>query len=894
MRGRVIAVLLSFLVVTPAVPQCNYQLQYSGPYRASYLDLAIDGSDLWAATGYGVQLFDRTVDPPRLIDTIAVPALTRSVRASNGVAYAGSGTAVYVIRKVGSALEIVRGVDAGGTVNDLALHSGSLFAATSNGIAAFSIADPLQPQGGLTQAPTSVRNVLSVSATANELYAADSDSSVEVFNRSGQTLSVRTLLEGLPRSTSVRTAGSNVFISDGQRTAIYAAGSTSKVGEFSFGTASIIDAGASVIYAAGTDRQLHVLDITSVNEPIEIFESEVLPSLGSINRITAIAAGGNRLFVAGGDTGLQSFDLSGFNAPYRVRSYAVGGKTSVVSTATSVFTGDAGSGISQFSRSADGALTLTRRWSDQPNVVRDVAGDTLLTTSGATLRAWSLAATTPTISSSATLSDSIRWAFFVGTTAFALLGNQTLWSVDISQPSPTPTRYSNLSGAFLARSTRGISVAEITEEGNSRIHYIGDINTDVTPTTEVIPGAATALAMDDRRVTVFTFRGINIIDFGQSPPTVSVLPQSNTSLITDLSISGNRLADLSGENVRVWNLATGAIERQFTLPVAGTVADLSADSNLVAVATNSGVVSLNVQTSSRQPQLLATLGGNEYFKKAVASSRFIYLFDGTDVTIFETTSNSPRHVGTIESPGVVDLAASASMLFTLSSNGTVGAYSADGTPFRVTMLNEGADVVPTSIAAVRGAPWVSLTKGCVTTGCEKKTIVFDPQTLIPTATLPGAAFDVTTSGTRAYALFDQPKELRVYEAADPLHPLQLAARASEGEVSSVAATGGVVYALGDKLYSYSESALTKLGEQFQSQTPTPSTRLLIESSCALITGRTPAAQGYSTQWNLLRTFDLPGVARSILVHNGRIVILTDYSIEIWATSPAKPARRRGV
>ena len=60
MRGWVIAVLLSFFIGTAAIPQCNYQLQYSGPYRASYFDLAVDGNDLWAATGYGLQLFDRT------------------------------------------------------------------------------------------------------------------------------------------------------------------------------------------------------------------------------------------------------------------------------------------------------------------------------------------------------------------------------------------------------------------------------------------------------------------------------------------------------------------------------------------------------------------------------------------------------------------------------------------------------------------------------------------------------------------------------------------------------------------------------------------------------------------------------------------------------------------
>ncbi|MGZ5494991.1 MAG: hypothetical protein ACXWHG_15405, partial [Thermoanaerobaculia bacterium] len=270
--------------------------------------------------------------------------------------------------------------------------------------------------------------------------------------------------------------------------------------------------------------------------------------------------------------------------------------------------------------------------------------------------------------------------------------------------------------------------------------------------------------------------------------------------------------------------------------------------------------------------------------------------DGRDVDIYETTSAAPHLAGTLND--VLDIAASDSQLFTLSSSGAIGAYRADGSLIRTTNLNEGADVVPTSVAAVRGAVWVSFTKGCVSTGCEKRTLVYDPQSLVPTATLQGEVVDVTTSGTRAYGLFDQPKELRIYEVGDPLHPAQLTARASEGDAIGVAVNAGTVYTLGDKLYAYSEPALTKVSEQFTAQTPTTSTRLLIDSGCGVITGRTTAAQGYTitpAQWTLQRSLDLPAAARSVVVQNGRLVILTDYSIEIWSRSNAtKPPRRRAI
>jgi len=61
MRGRVAAILLLFLLSIPAFPQCNLSPVYSGQFRASILDVTADNNDLWAATSYGVQLFDHAI-----------------------------------------------------------------------------------------------------------------------------------------------------------------------------------------------------------------------------------------------------------------------------------------------------------------------------------------------------------------------------------------------------------------------------------------------------------------------------------------------------------------------------------------------------------------------------------------------------------------------------------------------------------------------------------------------------------------------------------------------------------------------------------------------------------------------------------------------------------------
>src|SRR5689334_4330525 len=97
-----------FLILAAAVSadaQCDYHLQFSGQYRASIFDVFIDNNDLWTATGYGIQLFDRSTDPPQLVSSVAIPGLTRIVRASNGVAYAAGTSGISVVQRVGKSLQ---------------------------------------------------------------------------------------------------------------------------------------------------------------------------------------------------------------------------------------------------------------------------------------------------------------------------------------------------------------------------------------------------------------------------------------------------------------------------------------------------------------------------------------------------------------------------------------------------------------------------------------------------------------------------------------------------------------------------------------------------------------------------------------------------------------------
>src|SRR5207247_943310 len=183
MLGRALAVsVLTFLQTLPALPQCNLSPVASAQFRSTILDVAIDGNRLWAATSYGITIYDATADPPLILDSIALPGTTRAVRAANGIGYAASGNAIQVVRWDGRSLVLVRSIDAGAVVNDLLLTPTHLYAATSNGIAQYDLLNAAAPAKTAATFAVSGGNVTMLAASGNALYAADGDPSVEVCN----------------------------------------------------------------------------------------------------------------------------------------------------------------------------------------------------------------------------------------------------------------------------------------------------------------------------------------------------------------------------------------------------------------------------------------------------------------------------------------------------------------------------------------------------------------------------------------------------------------------------------------------------------------------------------------------------------------------------------------
>jgi hypothetical protein len=625
------------------------------------------------------------------------------------------------------------------------------------------------------------------------------------------------------------------------------------------------------------------------------------PIGGNVNRIGRMATAINRLYVAGGDLGLLTYDTSSFATPFPVRSYASGAATSVVSLGTAVYVSRAAGGITEFNQSSSGSLTQARSWDSSIDVVRDGGNGFLMTTSGATASLWALSSTIPTLISTLTLRAPIASAVMAGTTGYFVLSEtagNTLWSADLAPVKPTAQQIvlASIKPSFIARSGSTFVLAELRPDDKvTALSYFSSADFTKTPVTLSVPGLSTGgVALTGTMAATSTFSGVILTDFAGGSTTI--LPQSNGAIARSLAFAGTTLVEATDTGILIWNTQTRTLAKQFTLPAAPVAVHVAPDSTLADVATEEGVTSVQLTATTRLPSLLFTTNGNAYYKKLVAGSQRLYFFDGRNVDVFTNTMQS---TGSIRTPLIIDVAASDTNAFTIHNNLTVMSYGREGNTLATSTISEDSDAQAQSIATAGGAAWASAIVHCQSSGCEGKTIVFDPKSAFAqTSTMTGAVRDLVTSGNRAYVLTELPNEVRVVDISDPAHPSVLITRASEGLTAprAIAFANNTVYVLGEKLYSYSPADLTKTGEQFGSYLTDPASgityvdqHLRADGACVALTGRQLAPQFLTGSPSIAS----PAAGRFIASQPGMLYFLTDYSLEIWSTKPlpATPRHR---
>jgi hypothetical protein len=922
MRGRVFlfcAVLILLPLRLPA--DCGFAPIYSGQFRATVFDIAVDGNDLWAATGYGVALYDASANPPILRRSTSIAGRTTTIRATGGYAIAGSGSTLYRITKEPTRIAATAVADVAGTINDLLLGGSYLFVAASNGLTVVSLVDPLHPS--IVQRPsagqTSTGAAVSLAVIGNFLYLIDGDSSVEVFSiASSGTATHIGSFSTFPRPLAVTAQGARLFISDGFQTQIFTgSGAQMMPAGAPFGTAvtELAPISATAAITAGPDLRLRALDLAGP-VPVNLFAADLPAGVGTSNRVFRILTTTDRAFVAAGDAGLRSFDIGGLKPPYAIRSFPFSGLTSLRlvttnGTTTAVVSGP--TGLQELSVSASGVSSLRQWTSTNVEVVRDAVPGLLLTSTDTDMTLWTTAPPTATPSVAGRVSlNGVRSAVVLGTNAYAVTSDHALWTAPMTQPGARAIRVATTSASpsFIARAGNAIALADINSDGTTTIRYFDNGDFSATPQTATFEGAATSgIALSAKHVAALTFRGLNVVDFtAAGAPTTKILSGSSGAFGTQLALAGSTLFLLTTTGVQVFDTDSGALTRTLALPLDPVAIAVDEGGTTAAALTSDSFTAINWKSPSQQPVATGIPSQNNFYSKVTVSADRLGLLDrgSLDSWSFLDRGGLPVDFQALRTvQGIVDAAALPRGFAVLGGSGKLSLLSASGSVLSELVVDNARDALPLTVNNVGGAIWVSVSKSCVPGPCQKVTTVFDSRSgaLTPAATLSGGVIDVVVSGSKAYALFDLPGEIRALDISDPFHPAIIAARSTVGLSTTPPASIAfsqpqtTVYVLADKLNAFSEQGLLPIG-----QVPVPAATssfgqsVRIDGSCALVAGRTDAPQLYSVEgplvWRESLTPSIPSPIRSIATRAGYFYVLTERSLEVWSSVAQEPKVKR--
>ncbi|HEU5161579.1 MAG TPA: hypothetical protein VFV54_00400, partial [Thermoanaerobaculia bacterium] len=783
------------------------------------------------------------------------PGTTLAVVAAPGGVWAASGRGVYFIERA-RPLRIASSVQLGSDVNDLAIAGSWLYAATTTGITQIDAVDRARPAVG-KQLNTTSGSALSVAILGSHLYAADGDRTIEVYAIGTPTIPQKVgTFDSLPRSLTVHASGDNLIVSDGQRAEVFAgSGATmTKLGSLPFGATAVAAGAGSLRFVAGADRTVRAINVLAP-VPTVLATAETDLTTGTVNRVTALASTGDLVVAAAGDAGLAAWSLSSLVAPFPASSIEIGAIGSAWISAERAVVALPAGGLRRYTES-NGIMNPGPTFgAGSVWKIQDGDGTAVLASAGSTLQLWDSSAATPTSISSATLAGAITGAALSGPRkAAVLLADKTVWSVDLSQSPATVTKLA-VAGApsFIAASSGGIAIAEITPAGNTLVRYYpgGETSSVVEATIEGTSNSGLALSSNGTAAAA-TFKGIALVDLaaGGAPRYIA---GSNTAPVRDLEIEGANVLALESGRLQVRRLSDGALLSAWPLTSDGEYVQASGNRAIVA-----GANGFTVIDTSRTPvapvELSLPQDAPRFFRSVERDGALLWLVEKSRADLLALDGHGiPLTAESLSyDETIVAAAAARGNLYTLSASGKLLGRDTAGRVVAQLAINEGADQQMNGMQTVGESLWISLTRGCGAGGCEKKTLVVDAASgLVITATLPGGILDVVWSGDRAWALSDTPREVRIYDIAKPSTPSLFNSASATGDPVSIARAAGFVWTLGSTLKRYSET-LQPQAEFLAAWTADPTGRVTYvdqkvraTGDCLIIAGREHAPRVYN-------------------------------------------------
>jgi len=913
----VLAALFLMLLAPRAHAGCSLSKIWEGAFRETIHDVALDGDAVWAATSWGVSLYDASVDPPRALRSIAIPGTTRRVAASGGLAWLASGSDVVTVR-ADDPIRIESTVDVGSTIVDLIATPSNLYAATPAGVIQLDLFDPEHPSVARTIV-TSSGGATSLTRIGTTIYVAQGTGVVDVIS-----VDVPSIPQGigtidtLPAASAVTSDGaSRIVISDGRRSEVFegAKAAMNRIAVLdSVGASAAFFASPDLLWAAGQDSTIRAVDLEDASNPSILFEERLVPTAGTSNRIERIRGSGNRLVAAAGDIGLATWNLASFHAPFGLHGYRTDAISSVVAAEDRVWSAGPDGGIAERAMDVVGRLTPARSWLEgHVAKIHDVREDRLLVSEGGRLTLWDLASATPAALSTVQFGSPIRSAVFDegSGSAWVVLDDATLWRADLSAATGSATA-SSLVGTFSMVERRGDATAlvEFRDDGTTRIRYAssGDLESASSSVVDLDGFATSSVALGaGGRAAAVTYRGLYLIDFGSA--SAALAGGENPFPSAALHFAGSDVAVLRDDTLELRDGEDGHLVRSFNVSSgSGALGIGGASGRIGVVGSDEGLTTIDFDSDSGLPDRTSESSANRYFSAIVSGGGFIALYDGLTFATFRSVAWGLDRPGRTLEPGggVVDVARTATRECALYGSSIVRCFDATGTIVGERRLEEGADALPLAIHAVDDALWVSISSGCLSGTCRNDVIVLDATSddLAETDRFDGRIVAVTTAENRVWAISEFPPSIRSWTIDDPLHPALAASAPSEGNPVSLAydSDRGVLYTLGSTVVAWSAS-LAKLGTLLDPWVADPSGRLAyvdqrigIVDGCAVISGRTFDPRFYeiggATAWSEAPGARSASPAKKMAIEGGRVHLLSDQGLEIWAV-PA-PVRRRAV